>query len=122
MKHVLAPCLTVLTCMIFLLYWQQTCLEAAKAEISRLQEEKAVAVQSAADWKLVAENARFVQDAQARQAQACLEREAAAAIEVEHWQTVMAQMQTRELEDEEKIGVPDDATRRALLESLDRPW
>lgn len=122
MKSIILPCLIWSIGICGLLFWQQTSLEKAEADIARLETELAAARRSAEHWKLTADQARVVQDAQTRQAQACLEREAAATIELEHWQDVMARMQSRDMGKEEKTGVPDDATRRALLADLDRPW
>jgi len=93
--------LVALLSMCGLLFWQHICIEKAEADIARLETELAVARRSAEHWKLASGQARVVQAAHAQQAQACLEREAAAIIELEHWQDVMAQMQTRDIGEEE---------------------
>ena len=122
MKSIMLPCLVWSIGICGLLFWQQTCLEKAEADIARLETELSAARSSAEHWKIAAGQARVVQDAHAQQAQACLEREAAATLELEHWQDVMTRMQIRDMGEEEKTGVPDDATRRTLLADLDRPW
>lgn len=96
-------------------------LQRAEASAALLEKDLAAARKEAAAWKLTVDQARAGQTALAGQAQACLDREAAAQADAEQWQTILTEMRTRDLSDAEKIGVPDDATRRALFESLDRP-
>ena len=96
-------------------------LQRAEASAALLEKDLAAARKEAAAWKLTADQARAGQTALAGQAQACLDREAAAQADAEQWQTILTQMRTRDLSDAEKTGVPDDATRRALFESLDHP-
>lgn len=96
-------------------------LQRAEASAALLEKDLAAARKDAAAWKLTADQARAGQTALAGQAQACLDREAAAQADAEQWQIILTEMRTRDLSDAEKIGVPDDATRRALFESLDRP-
>lgn len=55
------------------------------------------------------------------QAQSCLEREAKGIVEAQIWYDIIENSQSRNLEDEERKGVPDDKTRRNLLDSLDMP-
>lgn len=86
-----------------------------------LEKDLAAARKEAAAWKLTADQARAGQTALAGQAQACLDREAAAQADADQWRAVMDAMQIREMSDAEKTGVPDDETRRALLADLDRP-
>lgn len=96
-------------------------LQRAESSIAMLEKDLAAARKEAAAWKLTADQARAGQTALAGQAQACLDREAAAQADAEQWQIILTEMRTRDLSDAEKTGVPDDATRRALFESLDRP-
>lgn len=96
-------------------------LQRAEASAALLEKDLAAARKEAAAWKLTADQARAGQTALAGQAQACLDREAAAQADADQWRAVMDAMQTREMSDAEKTGVPDDATRRALLTDLDRP-
>lgn len=96
-------------------------LQRSESRIALLEKDLAAAHKEAAAWKLTADQARAGQTALAEQAQACLDREAAAQADAEQWQTILTEMRTRDLSDAEKTGVPDDATRRALFESLDRP-
>ena len=96
-------------------------LQRAESSIALLEKDLAAARREAAAWKLTADQARSGQTALAGQAQACLDREAAAQADAEQWQTILTEMRTRDLSDAEKTGVPDDATRRALLTDLDKP-
>lgn len=92
-----------------------------QSEIDLLGKDLSASRVAADAWKLTADQARAGQSALAEQAQACLDREAAARADADQWRAILTEMQTRDLSDAEKTGVPDDATRRALLESLDRP-
>ena len=85
-----------------------------KAEAQRCGEE-------AARWKTAHARAKAAQEALSVQAQACLDRESAARADAKEWQAILADMTLRSMSEEEKTGVPDDATRRALLDALDRP-
>ena len=96
-------------------------LQRAEARVILLEKDLAAARKEAAAWKLTADQARAGQTALAEQAQACLDREAAAQADADQWRAVMDAMQIREMSDAEKTGVPDDETRRALLADLDRP-
>lgn len=96
-------------------------LQCAESRAALLEKDLAAARKETAAWKLAADQARAGQTALAEQAQACLDRESAARADADQWQAILAEMQTRDLSDAEMTGVPDNATRRALLESLDRP-
>ncbi|MBD5538917.1 MAG: hypothetical protein HDQ94_02820 [Desulfovibrio sp.] len=85
-----------------------------KAEAQRRGEE-------ASRWKTAHARAKAGQVALSAQAQACLDRENAARADAEVWQGILADMTLRPMSEQEKTGVPDDATRRALLDALDRP-
>lgn len=82
-----------------------------KAEVLQLRGE-------VSRWKAAHAQARA---GEAAQAQACLDRESAARADAEEWRAILADMPLRSMSEEEKSGVPDDATRRRLLDSLDRP-
>lgn len=92
-----------------------------QSEIDLLRKDLSAARVAADAWERTAAQARAGQAALAGQAQACLDRESAAQAEADQWRTILLEMQTRDPSDAEKSGVPDDATRRVLLESLDRP-
>lgn len=96
-------------------------LQRAEAQAALLEKDLGAARKEAAAWKLAANQARAGQMALIEQAQACLDRESAAQADAEQWRAIMDAMQTREMSDAEKKGVPDDATRRALFTDLDRP-
>lgn len=96
-------------------------LQRAEASAALLEKDLAAVRKEAAAWKLTADQARAGQTALAEQAQACLDRESAAQADADQWRAILTEMQTRDLSDAEKTGVPDDATRRALFESLDHP-
>ena len=96
-------------------------LQRAESRAALLEKDLAAARKEAAVWKRTADQARAGQSALAEQAQACLDRESAAQADADQWRAILTEMQTRDLSDAEMTGVPDDATRRALFESLDRP-
>lgn len=96
-------------------------LQQSAASAALLEKDLDAARKEAAAWKLTADQARAGQTALAEQAQACLDRESAAQADADQWQVILTEMRTRDLSDAEKTGVPDDATRRALLTDLDRP-
>ena len=74
-----------------------------------------------ARWQTAYAQAKAGQDALTAQAQACLDRETAAHADADQWREILKDMTLRALSEEEARGVPDDATRRALLADLDRP-
>lgn len=74
-----------------------------------------------ARWQTAYAQAKAGQDALTAQAQACLDRESAARADAQEWRQILQDMTFRALSEEEAQGVPDDATRRALLDALDRP-
>lgn len=72
-------------------------------------------------WKAALVHAKAGEAALSAQAQACLDRESAARADAKEWQAILADMTLRSMSEEEKSGVPDDATRRALFDALDHP-
>lgn len=96
-------------------------VHALEGEMLALQTSQEAALQDAWRWKAAYEKARDGQDALKAQAQACLDRESAALADAELWRGIFEDMTTRAMSAEEKCEVPDDATRCALLDSLDRP-
>ena len=90
--------------------------EATQAEAGMQQLREGIAV-----WKAANDRANIATQALAAQAQACLDRESAARADAERWQEIFANMTLRPMSEAEAQGVPDDATRRALLSDLDRP-
>lgn len=60
-------------------------------------------------------------DAVREQAQACLKRMNDSLIDAGNWLEIIELSKSRDMEDKEKRMIPDDATRRNLLDSLDRP-
>lgn len=74
-----------------------------------------------ATLELEIKSARTANIALETQAQACLEREAQNIADSQIWQDIIANSQSRDMQEEEKKGVPDDQTRRLLLDALDAP-
>lgn len=72
-------------------------------------------------WKEKADAASTAQTAIQEQAQACLDREARNIADAGIWREIIQQSQSRDMEEGEKKGVPDDKTRRNLLDFLDEP-
>ena len=89
--------------------------------VQALEDELAESQAIAASWKIAAEKAKQGNDALRQQAQSCLNREAAARADADHWQEMLEKMELRPMEEKERKGVPDDKTRDALLDDLDRP-
>lgn len=96
-------------------------LNAAEERAARLDAEALELRAEVASWKSACAQARAGQEALAAQAQACLGRETAARADAEQWRQIFETMTLRNLDAEEAQGVPDDATRRALLSALDCP-
>lgn len=55
------------------------------------------------------------------QAQSCLDRESQRNAEGGIWLEILEQSISRDITDKEKANVPDDKTRNALLDALDKP-
>ena len=85
-----------------------------KAKVEQLREDVAI-------FKATNERANTAMRALLAQAQACMDRESAARADAERWQQILEGMTPRPMSEQEKTGVPDDATRRALLDALDCP-
>ncbi len=83
----------------------------------KVAEEKALAKA----WQEKAKAASAAQLALSDQAQACLDREIQRETENGIWLEILEQSQSRDMDDKEKGNVPDDKTRNALLDALDRP-
>ena len=64
-------------------------LQRAESSIALLEKDLAAARKDAAAWKLTADQARAGQTALAGQAQACLDREAAAQADADQWQAIL---------------------------------
>lgn len=96
-------------------------LNAAEERAARLDAEALELRAEVACWQVTYAQARAGQEALTAQAQACLDRETAARADAEQWRQIFEDMTLRSLDAEEAQGVPDDATRRALLSALDRP-
>lgn len=96
-------------------------LNAAEERAARLDAEALELRAEVARWQVTYAQARAGQEALAAQAQACLDRETAARADAEQWRQIFEDMTLRSMSAEEAQGVPDDATRRALLSALDRP-
>lgn len=92
-----------------------------KCEIRRLESELETAQALAASWEQKARSAESDQGILREQAQACLDREASNQANSAIWLEIIEQSKTRDMEEGEKRGVPDDKTRRNLLDSLDEP-
>ena len=93
----------------------------AEANAALLEAEALQLRVEVARWQTAYAQAKAGQDALAAQAQACLDRASAARADAEEWRQILQDMTLRAMSEEETKGVPDDATRRALLADLDRP-
>lgn len=96
-------------------------LNAAEERAARLGAEALELREEVARWKDAYAQMKTGQEALTSQAQACLGREAAARADAEQWRQIFETMTLRSMSAEETQGVPDDATRRALLSAFDRP-
>lgn len=72
-------------------------------------------------WQALATSMQKSADALEAQAQSCLKREAAARADADAWRELLEEATTRDMDETEHKGVPDDATRRALTDALDNP-
>lgn len=96
-------------------------LNTAEERAARLDAEALELRAEVDQWKSACAQAKAGQEALSAQAQACLDRETAARADAEQWRQIFEDMTLRSMSTEETQGVPDDATRRALLSALDRP-
>lgn len=90
-------------------------------EIQDLQQELMRQQGLTQSWQEKANAASAAQLALSDQAQACLDREIQRETENGIWLEILEQSQSRDMDDKEKGNVPDNKTRDALLDALDRP-
>ena len=90
-------------------------------EIRNLKQELSEQASLTQSWQKKANAASAAQLAITSQAQACLDRETQREKEDGIWLEILTQSQSRDMNDKEKGNVPDDKTRDALLDALDRP-
>lgn len=96
-------------------------LQKAEAAVAELEGDLRDWKEAAARWQALAEQARQGNAALEAQAQSCLDREAAARADADAWRELLEAATLREMDATETKGVPDDATRNALSDALDRP-
>lgn len=96
-------------------------LRGCRADLAESNAELAQALEREKGWIASHEMMSKANDALKSQASSCLEREAAAMADAAQWQELLAKMELRQMTDKEREEVPDDTTRKALLDALDRP-
>lgn len=121
MKLVLFVLVLALTVCAGLIYYAQARLNRAEDKIRELAAENARLERDAQHWKKAREATLSVNAALSQYAEACLKREADARADAEDWRQILADMESREMTAQEKEGVPDEKTRRALAADLDAP-
>ena len=100
---------------------QSSLLKNAKKDLVAAQNELSETRNKLAETEAKYGAALLGNEAVTAQAQACLNREAAAVAETEEWKELFRQMTTREMTEAEKREVPDEKTRNALFIALDAP-
>lgn len=120
MKHVLAFLILALV-IGGVMAIQHLRLAAAEDHAAKVDAEALELRAEVARWQAAYAQAKAGQEALTAQAQACLDRETAARADADQWRAIFTDMTLRSMSAEEAQGVPDDATRRALLADLDRP-
>ncbi len=90
-------------------------------EIQGLQQELTRQQGLTQAWQEKANAASAAQLALSNQAQACLDREIQRERDDGIWLEILEQSQSRDMDDKEKGNVPDNKTRNALLDALDKP-
>lgn len=101
---------------------QRLQLAEADTAITGLQHDVKEWKETAGRWQALAEQAQKGESALYAQAQSCLEREAAAQAEADEWKALLEEATMRDMTQTEEKGVPDNETRRALSDALDRPF
>ena len=97
-------------------------LAEADTAITGLEHDLKEWKETAARWEALAEQAQKGEAALEAQAQSCLDREAAAWAEADAWKALLDEATLRDMTQTEEKGVPDNETRRALSDALDRPF
>lgn len=104
-----------------LLYMQGERLKRCQASLAESQAELAKSLEREKSLIASHELISKANEALKSQASSCLKREADAMADAAQWQELLAKMELRQMSDKEREGVPDDTTRKALLDALDRP-
>lgn len=91
--------------------------------IQRLETDKELAAQKqlTTRWMDAANSCSAARSALETQAQSCLDRESRNNADAGLWLEIITEATARDLKDSEKRKVPDDKTRRNLLDALDLP-
>ena len=101
--------------------FQHLKLNGTEEHAAQLEAENQQLKKDLSYWLAAYERAQAAQEALSAQAKSCLERERKALADAEEWRGLLESMKTRPLNEKEANEVPDDATRRRLLDDLDRP-
>lgn len=96
-------------------------LHNAEATVATLERDLAAAREDAARWEAAHAAARQGSSALLTQAQSCLDREAQARADADEWRALLEAATLRDMTQHEEQGVPDNATRDALGDMLDKP-
>lgn len=119
-----AACL-VLAALLILACWRGSVVtgdrDALEERLAARTLERDTARRAAEGWKMQVEEAEIQIRALRDEAQACLTREREATATAEQWRTILETAKSRDMAPEEQGKVPDEATRRSLFDSLDRP-
>lgn len=83
--------------------------------------ERDSAIKDAAGWKAGVEEKQTSIRGLQESLDSCLGREESAMATADQWREILETAQSRDMAPEEKGKVPDEATRRMLFDSLDRP-
>lgn len=118
-KALLLAGIGVALCVVILVLRLQ--LAEADTAITGLRHDLKDWKETAARWEAVAKKAQEGEAALYAQAQSCLDREAEARADADAWKALLDEATLRDMTPKEEKGVPDNATRKILLDALDRP-
>lgn len=115
----------VLAALLVLACWRVSVVtgdrDALEERLATRTLERDTARRTAEGWEKQAEEAETKIRALQDEAQACLTREQEATATAEQWRAILETAKSRDMAPEEQGKVPDEATRRSLFDSLDRP-
>lgn len=103
------------------LYTTEVRLAEVTAERDLALAERDAALVETSRWRTAEHFARQGNSALLEQAQSCLDREAQVRAEADEWRILLEAATLRDMTQIEEQGVPDNATREALGDMLDKP-
>ena len=96
-------------------------LHTTEVRLAEVTAERDAALVETSRWRTAEHFARQGNSALLEQAQSCLDREAQVRAEADEWRILLEAATLRDMTQKEEQGVPDNATREALGDMLDKP-